>query len=283
MSNIIETTKIHIERNSVQETLLVPLYGRKMCAEKFPDLYTDQSAARLCNSLDYDFSALEAKKDSFFYEFGALEAAMRQLDIMWEIRDYLREHPNAVLVNLGCGLDQTGRVCDNGTCRIVNIDFPDIIAVREQLIPLGERETNIAGDLKDDSWMDKIDGSDGVILFAAGVFHYFRSEEVKSLVLELSARFPGGRLIFDTVGKMGLKLMMSKTLKSMGIDDVDGFFHVDHPGEDLNWSAKIKVDSKGYMLGYYDMRSKGVRWSHRLLAKIGDGWMKMAVHRLDLN
>mgnify|MGYP000122793104 CR=1 FL=1 len=26
--------KIHIEKNSVQETLIVPLFGRKMCAER---------------------------------------------------------------------------------------------------------------------------------------------------------------------------------------------------------------------------------------------------------
>lgn len=80
--------KIHIEKNSVQETLIIPLYGRKICAEKFPELYTDTSAKRLCKNLDYDFSALEAQKDSFVFEFGALEAAMRQLDIMWELRDF---------------------------------------------------------------------------------------------------------------------------------------------------------------------------------------------------
>ena len=77
--------KIHIEKGSVRETLIVPLYGRKMCTEKFPDLYTDSSAKTLCDSLDYDFSEQESKNDTFFYEFGALEAAMRQLDIMWEI------------------------------------------------------------------------------------------------------------------------------------------------------------------------------------------------------
>ncbi len=46
--------KIHIEKNSVQETLIAPLYGRKMCAEKFPELYTDTSAKRLCENLDYE-------------------------------------------------------------------------------------------------------------------------------------------------------------------------------------------------------------------------------------
>ena len=31
--------KIRITRGSVQETLIIPLYARKMCCEKFPSLY----------------------------------------------------------------------------------------------------------------------------------------------------------------------------------------------------------------------------------------------------
>ncbi len=41
--------------------------------------------------------------------FGILEAAMRQSDLTFEVRDYLKDHPNAAVVNLGCGLDDTGR------------------------------------------------------------------------------------------------------------------------------------------------------------------------------
>jgi len=58
------------------------------------------------------------------------------------------------------------------------------------------------------------------------VFHYFKKDEVKSLVLELSKRYPGGCLLFDSVGKLGLKLMMSKAIKNMGINDVEGLFYV---------------------------------------------------------
>ena len=31
--------KYHIEKNTVQETLIIPLYGRKKCTEKFPQLF----------------------------------------------------------------------------------------------------------------------------------------------------------------------------------------------------------------------------------------------------
>lgn len=135
--------KIEIVPGSVQETLIIPLYGRKLCSERFASLYTDKSAARICARLDYDFSDLDAHAKSTFWQFGALEAAMRQIDMEWEIRDYLATHPRAAVVNMGCGLDQTGRTCDNGTCRIYNVDMPDIIAAREELAPAGEREHNI--------------------------------------------------------------------------------------------------------------------------------------------
>ncbi len=273
--------KVKIEKNTVQETLMVPLYGRKMCSEKFSELYKDIFVEKLCARLDYDFSELEKKKNSFLYEFGALEAAMRQLDIIWEIKEYLKDHPKASLVNLGCGLDETGKTCDNGLCNIVNIDFPDVISIRKQLISEHEREKNIACDLKDYSWINEIDGSNGVIFFAAGVFHYFKTKEVKTLVLKLSREYPGGCLVFDSVGKLGLKLMMKKVLKNMGISDVEGLFYVNNPKKDLNWSEKIRVGSKGYMLGYYDMKSPNVNVFHRLLARIADNGMKLSVNRMD--
>ncbi len=36
-----------IEKNTVQETLVIPLYARKMCTELFPDIYRDKTAAGL--------------------------------------------------------------------------------------------------------------------------------------------------------------------------------------------------------------------------------------------
>ena len=47
--------KVKIEKNTVQETLMVPLYGRKMCSEKFSELYKDIFVEKLCARLDYNF------------------------------------------------------------------------------------------------------------------------------------------------------------------------------------------------------------------------------------
>ena len=82
-----------IEKNTVQETLIIPLYARKMCTELYPNLYRDETAVRLLGEIDYDFSALEKKSRSLMQRFGFLEVAMRQNDLAFEVRDYLRAPP----------------------------------------------------------------------------------------------------------------------------------------------------------------------------------------------
>ena len=106
--------KYKIEKNTVQETLILPLYSRKLCTELYPNLYRDETAVRLLDQIDYDFSEAEKNARSLMQRFGALEVAMRQNDLAFEVRAYLKNHPCAAVVNLGCGLDNTGRACDNG-------------------------------------------------------------------------------------------------------------------------------------------------------------------------
>jgi len=143
--------KYHIEKNTVQETLIIPLYGRKVCSERFPQLFSDPEAERLCAMLDYDFAEKGKKMESAAGLFGALEVAQRQYDIGCEVKAYLQAHPKAAVVNLGCGLDDTFHKCDNGICKGYNIDMPDVIAVRNELIPAGDREKNLGFDLNDDA------------------------------------------------------------------------------------------------------------------------------------
>lgn len=276
------TGSCKIEPGSVQETLIIPLYGRKLCAEVFPGLYTDASAAELCSQLDYDFSDLDRQAESTLWRFGALEAAMRQIDMEWEIRDYLAAHPHAAVVNMGCGLDQTGRVCDNGTCKVFNVDMPDIIATREELSPAGERELNIASDLNDFSWMSMIGSSDGAVFFAAGVFCYLTFDQAKALASELARRFPGGRLVFDTMGKLGKKLMRT-TFKNFGMENFDDCLFVEDIAEVKSWVPDAHVSSRGYMLGYRDMDDPAVSGLHRFLARRCDGMVKMRVVRIDFS
>ena len=273
--------KVHIEKNTVQETLVIPLYGRRLCTERFPDLFQDRKAVELIERLDYDFSLLERQSQSWSHQFGALEVAMRENDLMIEMGDYLAAHPRATLVNLGCGLDQTAENIDNGLCRIVNIDLPDVIAVRDELLPGSGRIRNIGCDLNDTAWFEEIDGADGVCFMAAGVFYYFKTEDIRRLFTAMAKRFPGARLVFDTAGRRAVKLMLKTWVKEAGITGIEDYFSVDSLDRDLSWMENAEVSGRGYMLGYNDLRDPSVPASFRLMAKLGDGFMKMRIIRMD--
>ena len=273
--------KYKIEKNTVQETLIIPLFARKVCSELYPNIYRDETAVRLIDEIDYDFSEAEKNSRSLMQRFGSLEVAVRQNDLAFEVRDYLKDHPNAAVVNLGCGLDSTGKSCDNGSCKIYNLDFPDVIAVRNELLPAGEREENIPCDLNDTAWFSKIDASDGAVFFASGVFYYFLTEQVKALVLSMANAFPGGVLVFDAANRTAVKMIAKTWLKSAKIKDVGAYFAVsDAPKEIGAWDNRLRVTSRGYMLGYNDLRDPSVSGFFRFLARVGDGMMKMQIVKI---
>lgn len=273
--------KYRIEKNTVQETLVIPLYGRKMCTQLYPALYRDETAARLIDRIDYDFSLLEKRSGSLMQRFGFLEAAMRQTDLAFEVRDYLKAHPRAAVVSLGCGLDDTGRRCDNGTCRIVNIDLPDVIRVRDELLPPGEREENIGCDLNDTAWFDRIDAADGAVFFAAGVFYYFLRQQVEALIKKMADAFPGGVLVFDAANKKAVRLMLKTWIRDAQIRDVNAYFSVsDATGEIGAWDSRLQVTARSYMLGYNDLTDPSVNRFFRFLAKVGDGMMAMRIVKI---
>ncbi len=272
--------KYHIEKNTVQETLVIPLFGRLVCSERFPELFSDPEAARICACLDYDFEEKRKKMESPAGLFGALEVAQRQYDLRCEAEAYLREHPKAAVVNLGCGLDDTFRKCDNGLCRGYNLDLPDVICVRDELLPAGEREQNLACDLNDFAWMDRIDASNGAVFLAAGVFYYFRTGDVKKLFTAMAERFPGAVLAFDVCNARGAKLMRKTWLKEAGIADVSAFFSLEDEAELRGWSERFaSVTAKSYMRGYRDIYGD-VGLFHRLMIRFCDGLVKMKIVKI---
>lgn len=207
---------------------------------------------------------------------------MRQNDLAFEARDYLKSHPNAAVVNLGCGLDSTGRSCDNGSCKIYNLDFPDVIAVRNELLPAGKREESIPCDLNNTEWFPQIDASGGAVFFASGVFYYFLTEQVKALIQKMADAFPGGVLVFDAANRTAVKMIAKTWLKSAKIKDVGAYFAVSDAKSELSlWDSRLQVTSRGYMLGYNDLKDPSVSGFFRFLARVGDGMMKMQIVKIN--
>ena len=273
--------KYPIEKNTVQETLVIPLLGRLVCFEHFPELFSDAEAKRICDSLDYDFAEKRKKMESAVGLFGALEVAQRQYDLLCEVKAYLQTHPKAAVVNLGCGLDDTFRKADNGQCRGYNLDLPDVIEVRDALLPAGEREETISCDLNDFGWMDRIDAANGAVFFASGVFYYLRTQDVQKLFCAMAARFPGAVLVFDSCNARGAKMMRTTWLKEAGITDVDAYFSLENESELTAWSDRFaSVTAKSYMRGYRDIY-KSVGLLHKLMIRFCDSLVHIKIVKIE--
>lgn len=272
--------KYHIESNTVQETLIIPLFARKICSLHYSDLFYDPEAERLCDRLEYDFSKKQALMTSAVGLFGAIEVAQRQYDLLWEVRDYLASHPDAAVVNLGCGLDDSFQKADNGRCRGYNLDFPDVIEIRDALLPAGEREENIGCDLTVYSWMDRIDASRGAVFFASGVFYYLKTVDVKALLREMARRFPDGVLVFDVCNRLGAKMMMKTWLREAGISSARAYFSLETNAALADWSPRFaEVTSRSYMRGYRDI-FHSVRLLYRFLIRLSDRLVKLRILKI---
>ena len=215
--------KYHIEKNTVQETLIIPLLGRLVCSERFPQLFSDPERQSASATVWIMISPRSEKR--------------------WKA-------------------------------------LPDVIAVRNELLPAGAREENIACDLNDLSWMDRIDASGGAIFFAAGVFYYFKTEDLKTLFSAMASRFPGAVLTFDACNRRGAKLMRKTWLKEAGITDVGAYFSLEDESELNTWSDRFaSVTAKSYMRGYRDIY-RDVGAFHKLMLRVCDSTVKMKIVRI---
>lgn len=242
--------KIRIDAGTVQETLLIPLYGRKRAMDQYPENFRDKDCQTLFEQVE--FTEPDTMK-GILGKIGSIMAATRQYDMAAVCRAYLKEHPRACVVNLGCGLDTTFRQVDNGQAKGYNLDFPDAIDARNELLGEREREYNIACDLNDLSWFEQIDfhPEDGAVFFASGVFYYFKTVEVQRLFTAMAEHFKGAKLTFDATKQKGLKSMLKTWLKGFEMKDIGVYFSVDDTAELCSWSENIaSAVSNGYLSGY---------------------------------
>ena len=179
----------------VQETLFFPLLGRARAARSWPSCFQDSWSERLVSMVSAFRPGVE---DMDMGEMPAAVYALRHLAAVTEIRRYLDTHPEAAVVDLGCGLDRLVDEVDNGRALIYNLDFPDVLESRRTWVEPHERERELPFSFTDHRWMDEVDASGGLIAVASGVFYFLETSSVRDLVNAMSHRLPGGRLVYDS-------------------------------------------------------------------------------------
>lgn len=215
-------------RGTVEETMILPLLSRASCSKKYPGLFRDPGAEKAAAVLAPECGSRLRRMAG---ACGPLYA-LRQDLLVWAARRYLRQYPDAVIVNLGCGLDTSFEKADNGRCRWINLDLPEVIRLRGELLSCGEREENLAWNAADLSWTDRLREAGKCFVIGGGVFYYFQPEQVKNLFCGLAAAFPEGGVCFDCQSSRALR-QAQKTAKKAGgpargmhfaVDDAETLF-----------------------------------------------------------
>ncbi len=237
-----------IEDNSVQATLLMPLWGRANYSEQNPDILKDPKAMELLKRMGEDYGVEFSQFKQYHGEkaeyFGLVFCARaRNLDDALE--DYISRYPECSVVNLGAGLDTTFYRMDNGSLLFYNIDFENVIRIRERYLGNHERERNIVCSVLDHSWMDKIDFNPekGIFILAGGLFMYFTKTQVKDLFITFAKRFSGGELIFDASSKLG-KWITNLRVKKEGKESMKWHFYVKNSMNFSDWDSRIQLVEK---------------------------------------
>ena len=183
--------------DGVSETLLVTLYLRAMESQCPDALIKDEKAVALVTRMSYDFDRVRQIPLS---EANRLVIILRNRELDRYARDFLVRHPEAVVVHIGCGLDSRFDRVDNGRVEWYDLDLPDVIELRRNLIGgEGERYHLLGCSVLDNAWLEKVSPHRHrpFLFLAEGVFMYLEEAQVKSLVLTLRDHFPGSELVFD--------------------------------------------------------------------------------------
>lgn len=229
--------------DAVANTLFVPLYLRHRETLREDGMITDRSASRIVQSVDYDFSKYESQKR------GQIGVCIRVRHFDRLTKQFIDTHDNPVVVNLGCGLDTRSERVGTDKAIFYHIDLPEVMRVRDKLLPPDERNISISQSMFDPAWAQEIRQQNpkaSFLVISEGVFFYFEEEQVRPVLETIARHLSPGELLFDGLSTTGCKLSarMSKKINApfkWGLDD-------DRQPE--KWASNLRFADVAYYMDY---------------------------------
>lgn len=234
----------------VPETLLIPLWARAVEAEQEDPIIKDDLSVELVEKIEYDFSKFD---NAWMSQTGVV--------IRTEILDkatgaFINRHPDAVIVNIGCGLDTRFFRVDNGRIHWYDLDLPEVIEIRKQFFEETDRYETIDKSVFDYSWINNVDTiNKPVLIIAEGVLMYFTEEEVNKLMNRLVDSFKEAEMLFEIISPIMAKgSKQHETVKKMNAEFQWGIKN----GKNLEkFNSKIKFMEEW---NYFDYHKHRWRW-----------------------
>ena len=182
-----------------QESLFLTLGGRALDSRLPHPFLGDTMADEILTQVGYDlakFPALTRKLLDPKTKVFDIAVRAKRLDEL--VRQFVARHPDGIVLDLGAGLDdRMFRVDPPPTVDWYDIDFPEVIAVRRQVLPQPTNAHTIGADLTDPHWLDDVPNHRPAVIVADGLVVFLTQEDFVSLLNRLSSHFPSGELAFN--------------------------------------------------------------------------------------
>ena len=184
--------------SAVEKTALLTQYARALDSRWPRPILGDTLADEIVEKIDYDFAALGVPASV------VCQSALRAKMLDDRVRTFTTEHPDAVVVDLGAGVD-TGvfRVSPPATVGWYSIDLPRVIALRDQVMPTSGQAHSVAASVADDNWPDTIPADRPAMVIADGLFAFLSEPVIVSVFRRVSRHFRTGELAFNDYGRIG--------------------------------------------------------------------------------
>ena len=135
----------------LEEGLFLTLYARALDNRRPHPILGDATADQIVRTTDYDYGQLHVDTNLI------LSVALRAKKLDQVASEFLARHPDAVGLDLGAGLDtRFERLAPPSTVDWYDVDFPEVITARRQLLPKRANAHGIGTDLTNSDWLDAI-------------------------------------------------------------------------------------------------------------------------------
>jgi O-methyltransferase involved in polyketide biosynthesis len=261
-----QSARIKIELGSVQETLLIALWCRARENEREKPCLLDPKASEIIHQLDYDFGRM----DRALTEYVVLVSNISCRHCDDAIKGFIADHPKGTVVNIGAGLDTTFYRVDNGSLRWYDLDLPDVMELRQRLMPETDRSKCIAKSVFDSSWFDDIGvPQDGLFMFARGVFCYFDAADLRRVFSALAIRFPGAEMVFNSYNALGRWGGNHLAVRRAGIRDAPLKWAIGRADQLTEWDGSIEIVDQWPMFSRV-ARDPSWKWTTAFLVNLSD-------------
>jgi O-methyltransferase involved in polyketide biosynthesis len=268
------------ELSPIEQTAFLTEYARALDSQWPRPILGDRLAHEVVGEIDYDFAGLGVQTSV------VCQSALRAKMLDDRVRAFVAEHPDAVVVDLGAGLDSGFyRVGPPESVDWYSIDLPGIIAVRDRVLPPNAHSHSVPVSLLDEHWPDTIPADRETMLIADGLFAFLSEPQIVAIFRRITGHFESGVLAFNDYGRIGwmsqlaVRLAPQKMFKDVGTQwGYAGFKDARHP---QTWNPRMQLVEEASLTGEpeVDLFPTWIRVATKLMGRTKAGARKARILR----